>query len=177
MTPKQARAIAKEPDDLDAEAIRAEALEEAARWHDEQSESAPADLPIEHALRHRVYAAAIRALAEKEAGDGELSGNSGWLPIESAPKGRDLYVDLWVVQPKNGVRRAFAGRITDCHWAHDNWGWCRDGRSVCGLYYRDADGDWLHDPLSTDPLAAIATHWRPLPAPPRADRAEGADRG
>lgn len=67
---------------------------------------------------------------------------SGWRPIETAPKDGSL-VDLWVG----------GHRVPDCHWTGVIW-YSPHWKYDCGAEIDPARGD-------PDP-----THWMPLPDPP-----------
>ena len=67
--------------------------------------------------------------------------SSGWRPIESAPKDRDSFVDIWCVSDD----RADEWRETGCWWNADRKLWCNH-----------------HIRISPSNV----THWMPRPDPP-----------
>lgn len=93
-------------------------------------------------------------------------GAEGWRTIDSAPRERYRYIDLWLVNRKTGEGwLCQSGR-----WApwdgRDAWAQRHDGKWVTGKRYFDETGDEYLDPAATDEQSIVATHWRPLPPPP-----------
>lgn len=70
---------------------------------------------------------------------------AAWLPIESAPKSKDAYIDIWT--------NFYGGeRYTDCSFRDGYWMiWIKDGFG---------DGEYERVP-------GIVTHWRPQPEGPK----------
>ena len=93
---------------------------------------------------------------------------SEWQPIETAPKSRDVLIDLWIVAPKSPWNiRAYSARKTDCYWGGGEFAWLdRSGKAVTGRRYYDYEGDDCFAPLDTGTGAIVATHWMYPPAPP-----------
>lgn len=73
--------------------------------------------------------------------------SEGWRPIREAPQDGTL-VDLWCVHSQIG-----GVRVANMRWFH---------------------GEWRTEPPFRDPLNLgwHATHWQPLPTPPRAEEGE-----
>lgn len=88
----------------------------------------------------------------------------GWQPIETAPSiDRWAELDLWLVAP-NGRQ----WREANCRYDPSNDSWIGpDGRWVQGAYKRNEWGDECFDPSDKSEKAIRATHWQPLPAPPK----------
>lgn len=74
--------------------------------------------------------------------------NSGWLPIESAPRD-GTYVDLWVTGRTIDGTGSF--RMTNCWYNNGKW----HSRTSANL-----------DEI-TNGIKSTPTHWRPLPATPK----------
>ena len=70
---------------------------------------------------------------------------AAWLPIESAPKLKDAYIDIWT--------NFYGGeRYTDCSFRDGHWMiWIKDGFG---------DGEYERVP-------GTVTHWRPQPEGPK----------
>lgn len=74
----------------------------------------------------------------------------GWQPIETAPKDGSI-IDLWVELRNNQFAGSFrAQRYTNMHWEVYRW-----------------RGGWRGDDLSHLIGDIRATHWMPLPTPPK----------
>lgn len=77
---------------------------------------------------------------------------NGWMPIETAP--RDREIDLWM---SVGVR------IADCRWgrpSHANWG-DRHGAD------QNLPAQWIsRSGAALDRRNGLPTHWREKPEPP-----------
>ncbi len=87
---------------------------------------------------------------------------TGWRPIETAPKKRDCRIDLWV-RWSDG----YEARVPDCCWAGGSFAWLRnDGTALTGKWFLDAGGSRYFDPLCEDEDSIRALFWRDPPAPP-----------
>lgn len=84
-----------------------------------------------------------------------------WQPIESAPKD-GTYVDLWCIAQSTFDGKEYQYRVTDARF---------DVPEEC-YFPGDQIAQWISedfvcDGLGEAPIRAFATHWMPLPEPPK----------
>lgn len=90
-----------------------------------------------------------------------MADESGWRPIETAPKdGTEVLVATvdWVATASWDAEHEPVSRDEDGNELdYDQWTW---------------EGAWLGDGLNSDesPIVYDPTHWMPLPAPPSEER-------
>lgn len=91
-----------------------------------------------------------------------------WQPIETAPRERWKPIDIWIVHRPTGKGQRVANALWAPHEGKDAWENSEYPRRwVTGKRYNDWEGDECFDPCSTDEQSTVATHWMPLPAPPK----------
>ena len=113
---------------------------------------------MDHRERDPLVMAIHHALDEKSAAALPQAPDAKWQPIETAPKD-GTKIDLWAKAWLPAFDRFEFMRFADCWW------WNGDSMSNSDAKWMELHRDWH------------ATHWMPLPSPPRAALLPGAQEG
>lgn len=84
-----------------------------------------------------------------------------WQPIETAPRGDHIYIDVWRARPGRAI--ALGHRVPEVCWIEEpRRCWIENTNARAG-WYRENDEypmEWVDAP------EWVVTHWRPMPEPP-----------